>query len=318
MNTTNIGLQNSLRCLQHPLTVLSIAVLLLNDHVLKTYHPSWLTGKLSDFAGLFFFPFIVTAGLSLIFESFKLKHQKIGQIAFCLVAIWFVSLKTIVAFNSLTSQLASALIGLPINFILDPTDLIALVTMIPAWKLWHKTEQPKSTKFAYTILAIGAVAAMATSPIEWTMTSVTDLVYRDDGVLYVADRETFGQESYPIAKSIDGGITWEPDNENANLPELGEKTYPIVLCLEGRNEFGGKICYRVTHNYQLEISYDSQEHWYEVFRSEDLNIRARDLVIITFEEKQYLVIAIGENGIMRKELPDGNWEIIGVINAGGR
>ena len=59
MKSKNPAFENSLACLQHPLTLLSIAILLLNDHVLKVVSPSWLTGKLSDFAGLFFFPIIV-------------------------------------------------------------------------------------------------------------------------------------------------------------------------------------------------------------------------------------------------------------------
>jgi hypothetical protein len=50
---------NSLRCLQHPITWLSIALLLVNDHVLKVFSPSRLTGKISDFAGSNFFPFKV-------------------------------------------------------------------------------------------------------------------------------------------------------------------------------------------------------------------------------------------------------------------
>jgi hypothetical protein len=39
----------SFRSLKHPLTLASIGLLLLNDHVLKTATPSALTGKLSDF-----------------------------------------------------------------------------------------------------------------------------------------------------------------------------------------------------------------------------------------------------------------------------
>ncbi len=40
----------------HPIPALAVAILALNDHFLKGYLGNWLTGKLSDFAGLFFFP----------------------------------------------------------------------------------------------------------------------------------------------------------------------------------------------------------------------------------------------------------------------
>lgn len=318
MNTNNQAFQNSLRCLQHPLSLVSIAVLLFNDHVLKTINPSWLTGKLSDFAGLFFFPFIIATGLSLLLSKFNFTSQRLGQIVFGFVAIWFSLLKTLPIINSLSVQFTSLLIGSPTKFVLDPTDLLALFVMIPSWKLWNQSQLWKPTRFAYVALSIGAFAAIATSPIEWTVTSVTDLVYSDDNVIYAADRETFGKDSYPIAKSLDGGITWEFDIEKENLHQLGEKSYPVKHCLSNLSEFGSRICYRVTNNYQLEVSYDSEEHWYDVFYSKDISVKARDLLIITLEEKEYLLVAIGESGILRRELPDGNWEIIDVINAKSR
>ncbi|MBT0993447.1 hypothetical protein KIN34_04000 [Cellulomonas sp. DKR-3] len=45
----------------HPVALVSLGVLLLNDHVLKAAAPGWVTGKLSDVAGLAFFPFLVVA-----------------------------------------------------------------------------------------------------------------------------------------------------------------------------------------------------------------------------------------------------------------
>jgi len=57
---------NNLNSLTHPLVLLSITILLLNDHVLKVYSPSWLTGKLSDFMGVFFFPIFLSTILNII------------------------------------------------------------------------------------------------------------------------------------------------------------------------------------------------------------------------------------------------------------
>ncbi|WP_342380007.1 hypothetical protein NVS55_10625 [Myxococcus stipitatus] len=47
--------------LLHPLVSLAVGVLLLNDHVFKACWPSWWTGKLSDVAGLAFFPLLLQA-----------------------------------------------------------------------------------------------------------------------------------------------------------------------------------------------------------------------------------------------------------------
>lgn len=43
-----------------------LLVLALNDHFLKYGYPGWLTGKLSDFAGLLIFPLFLAYLLSLI------------------------------------------------------------------------------------------------------------------------------------------------------------------------------------------------------------------------------------------------------------
>lgn len=43
------------RVLLNPWFLIALGVLILNDHFLKEWYPSWITGKLSDFAGLLVF-----------------------------------------------------------------------------------------------------------------------------------------------------------------------------------------------------------------------------------------------------------------------
>ncbi len=45
----------------HPVALTGLVVLLLNDHVLKAAAPGFVTGKLSDLAGMAFFPFLLLA-----------------------------------------------------------------------------------------------------------------------------------------------------------------------------------------------------------------------------------------------------------------
>ena len=45
----------------HPVALLALAALVLNDHVLKTAWPGAITGKISDFAGLAFFPALLVS-----------------------------------------------------------------------------------------------------------------------------------------------------------------------------------------------------------------------------------------------------------------
>jgi hypothetical protein len=66
--------------LLHPVALAAIALLILNDHVLKRAFPGGVTGKLSDFAGLTFFPLLLAA----VFESAlrargRVLHPKTAQ-----------------------------------------------------------------------------------------------------------------------------------------------------------------------------------------------------------------------------------------------
>jgi hypothetical protein len=311
----NRNLQNSLRCLQHPATWISIALLLINDHVLKNIYPSWFTGKLSDFAGIFFFPFIMAAGLSIFLVNSNLTTRQIGQIAFGFVASWFILLKTFEPANHITAHIASLLVGFSTKFSLDPTDLFSLIMLIPAWAMWEQVNFKKPNRFAYAMLVLGSFAAIATSPPYFGITTVTNLEYYKDGITYAADREvpTDDENYYPVAKSLDGGLTWEEAPEVRNIEERG---LPIKHC----SHLYPDICYQLTKSGKLqELSND--DTWIDVKELEikttyeTFRIEVYDLILFEWAEKEYVIIAIGEYGIRRRELPDGEWDEISVLGA---
>lgn len=302
----NQNFSNSLRCLQHPATLLSIALLLINDHVLKAIGPAWLTGKLSDFAGLFFFPFIIAAGLSLFSYKFKVKRQQIGQVAFVIAILWFALLKTIQPINSFTTQFASLLVGFPTKFILDPTDIVALIAMLPAWIIWMQPGPIRSTRLGFAALLLASCAAIATSPPFYGITKITNLEYYRDGIVFAADKQISKDEnSNPVAKSLDGGITWNQDQDG----NIEEKGLPIKHC----SRLHPNICYKLTTAGKLqELASDGT--W--VNEKGVSKIQVYDLIIFEWQGKEYALIAIGEYGIRRRELPDGQWDEISVLGAG--
>jgi hypothetical protein len=51
-----------------PLPLAAMVLLAVNDHVLKGSAPGWLTGKLSDVAGMVFFPLLLQAGVELVLD----------------------------------------------------------------------------------------------------------------------------------------------------------------------------------------------------------------------------------------------------------
>ena len=107
-----------LRNLLSPLFIICLVLLILNDFLLKATFHNVLTGKLSDFCGLFIFPVFWSA----LFPRFK-------SWIFILSGILFVFWK---------SQYASGLIELvstffPLQRTVDPTDLLALPVLLLGW-----------------------------------------------------------------------------------------------------------------------------------------------------------------------------------------
>lgn len=302
--------------MQHPLTLFSIALLLINDHLLKYICPSWLTGKLSDFAGVFFFPFIIAAGLSVFLVKFNLTSRQIGQTAFGFVALWFILLKMLLPANYITAQIASLLVGFPTKFSLDPADLVSLLVLIPAWAIWEQVVFRKPTRIAYATLLLGSFAAIATSPPYFGISKVTNLEYYKDGIVYAADREvpTDDENHYPVAKSLDGGLTWEEAPEVRNIEE---RSLPIKHC----SHLYPEICYQLTKSRKLQelssdgIWIDVKELEIQINPYETKRIKVYDLILFEWEEKEYVIIAIGEYGVRRRQLPDGDWDETSVLGA---
>jgi hypothetical protein len=54
--------------LLHPLTLVALVTLVVNDHHLKHHHPGLLSGKLSDFAAVLLLPLVLAALIDLLFE----------------------------------------------------------------------------------------------------------------------------------------------------------------------------------------------------------------------------------------------------------
>jgi hypothetical protein len=124
----------------HPATVLAVLVLVGNDWWAKPAHPGWLTGKLSDVAGLMVAPLVLTAvvGLGL-------------HVAVALGAPWDPSLRrrrlalslAVVAGVFIATKLNSTAAGVVVaellqlggnpRIVTDPTDLLALPALLVPW-----------------------------------------------------------------------------------------------------------------------------------------------------------------------------------------
>lgn len=120
-------------------------MLTVNDHWLKGSGlvPGWLTGKLSDITGLFFFPLLVTAIARTVLSAFARRRLPLRPwhlaSAIALTTIGFVLLKTAPAFARWFEEASPWLDPLGVvqhvRVTPDLTDLLVLPVFFGTW--WH-------------------------------------------------------------------------------------------------------------------------------------------------------------------------------------
>ncbi len=135
----NEALDKALFLLSRPATLAAMAVLLLNDHLLRRLWPSWWTGKLGDFAWLYFMPFAAAAMLALVLpRKLGRRTEMVGWLAFGTIGGVFSLAKTLPTFHDWLVSGLGTLLGFPVGWQRDPTDLVALVSLAAAWGVWRR------------------------------------------------------------------------------------------------------------------------------------------------------------------------------------
>jgi len=164
--------------LVHPLPLAAVAILALNDHALKGAGvlPGAVTGKLSDFAGLFFFPMLLAAcarKASILVRGRDIgDRQSLATGAAIATGAFFALVKLVPAVNALVSATWGAMV-------MDPTDLFALpmVGLAAAWMLRdrpsaalesgsltrHHGRSPARRALDFGAVIAAGLASMATS-----------------------------------------------------------------------------------------------------------------------------------------------------------
>jgi hypothetical protein len=133
--------------LLHPVVPAAIAVFLINDHVLKAAYHGSLTGKLSDVAGLIFFPVLAAAIAEFVIPAARRHPAAALGLAVVLTGLLFVAMLLVPAvgdgyrwffgFAQWPFRVAGALLTVtpppgvtPVFFAADPTDLITLPALL--------------------------------------------------------------------------------------------------------------------------------------------------------------------------------------------
>ena len=135
----------------HPVVVGAMALLVVNDHVLKQAWPGFVTGKLSDVAGLVFFPVLlwsltevamagpmVAAGLRARLVAIALTGAVFALVKTCAPAAALYG-DAIGALQWPVRALVTTLEGAPAppfaraSVVVDPSDLLALPALFVPW-----------------------------------------------------------------------------------------------------------------------------------------------------------------------------------------
>jgi len=320
--------------------VLSIGVLLINDHILKTAMPSGLTGKLSDFAGLFFFPFLVgvilQVGSRLARRGRACSPQTALALGILLSGAGFSAIKTLPAANLLAVDLLTRLLNTPIQLVLDPTDLVALIVFWPAWQFWRHLVRGSAPagpgKLAYAVLALGALASLATSPCfsYWPIRHLAVL----DSALYASDDPRYSpQDAHSAFRSLDQGQTWTWEKQIP--PEVQQRMVrPVELPLTLCDPQDAQTCYRINGQPQVEQSLDGGLSWRTAWQispgrvayvrraigrdwtylmcSKEADLSAYAIVFLPGPAPATLVVALGNEGLLTYA-PTPGWRQIGII-----
>ncbi|MFG1994290.1 hypothetical protein ACGFJ7_30390 [Actinoplanes sp. NPDC048988] len=194
----------ALSWLIHPVTVLGLGLLLFNDHYLKAAHPSWLTGKLSDAAGLVMAPALLAVLLTPL-----VKDRLAGPIATVTVGVGFALVKAW-PYAAATASGAWSLLRAT-EFRSDPTDLITLPFLgVAYWAFRHCFAAAGGRWWRAArigvLLPVALVGVVATSAPE---SPSADAAESAGGVLYAGVNESTYRAA-DWSASRDGGHTWLP------------------------------------------------------------------------------------------------------------
>ena len=137
--------------LLHPAALAAVGALLLNDHALKGAGlvPAVVTGKLSDFAGLAFFPLLLIAmaelARSALGRSWGPRRSDVAA-AVVVTGVVFAAIQVHApsgevhrrVFGALRWVFFGAVRGYPmrpVQHVMDPTDLAALIALVLPWSV---------------------------------------------------------------------------------------------------------------------------------------------------------------------------------------
>ncbi len=309
----NKAFLRALALLAHPLSLGAVILLLINDHLLRLWWPSWLTGKLGDLAWLYVMPLALAALLALLLpRRWQRQEQWVGGLAFGLVGVIFVLAKTAPAGQRLVARLAESLFGFPVRITPDPTDLIALVALaLGIWQWYRPGVTLRPHLRGSIVLPLVALLTMA------------NMAAPDDGITCLFDGEegVVAVSHYRSYTSADGGLSWQDEAASyGSCPPAAElQVVPDPLNPDHQ--------YRYTPGVAIEESNDGGQTWQAVYnlvppsQAEKLYYEHQQPTLVNFQSGPLaglvdartgnVIFAMGVEGVVAGT-PEGQWSRVPV------
>ena len=282
--------------LASPVFVGSVALLLLNDHVLKAAWPGLVTGKLSDVAGVV----MVAIGLTALLRR--------PGFAFGLTAVAFRLLKTV----PVVAVWAEPVLGGVT--LTDPTDVVALLALVPLWR-WMSRPTSSAPRAVWLlpvqIVAVGC-AVFATTATSCGEAGISSMA-ATEGVVHA-----FGEEGDRYI-SEDAGLTWAMTSEPppVGLERWSSEDCDAGTCVLVRSVPGPSGDREI-------VVRDGEPTERVVFRMTDDDVERLDRAIrpacgtgsylgsvtaVATDDGVALLLPLGEGGALRRD-PVGGWQLV--------
>ncbi|MGC4773041.1 hypothetical protein ACLQ25_29215 [Micromonospora sp. DT44] len=331
------GASTTLSWLCHPVTLLALVVLLLNDRLWKAAYPGLVTGKLSDVAGLVLAPPLVAVLLTLL--VLRLPARTAALVGLVAVGAGFAVVKSSGYAAELASSAWTALAG-PSLVRADRTDLFTLPALGLAWWSWTRSRaRPVRRRTARLVRLLvvlpPAVLAVAATSAAWfpyalgtTMLDGRPAISVGGGsedASYWPDDPADGQ----WAVSDDGAVTWR----NATVDETGRLNSQDSPRQRACAPEDPRRCYRVIPGHlRVEQSDDAGVTWQVAWEVPDpqrdalaqryaapgdarRHFSSRELVVYPHLGGGHeVLVANGRDGFLRR-LSDGGWRRVGFLGA---
>ncbi|MBF9133477.1 hypothetical protein I0C86_31635 [Plantactinospora sp. S1510] len=323
--------------LGHPVTVLAIVALVVNDHLLKAAYPGLVTGKLSDVAGLLVAaPLLATVVAGLVP---RLPGTPLALASLGVTGLAFTVVKATDGGAAAASALWSGLTG-PSVILADRTDLAALPVLGVASWVWVRARRRPATRravrrFGVLVLLPCAVLAVAATSAPYYPDAVAVTVWRDQVVVGQANAYHPGDrqpETWWLSerdgrgwRNLDPAEETAFEAERSGLPAGAEQG-----CVPGEPAH----CYRVVPGkLRVEETTDSGTTWrtgwavsdearrylirsYDDLGDPEVYLSSLALVVQPTRAGHVVVVANGRDGVAVRE-PDGRWTRVEFNGYGG-